>query len=102
MQNSSKNKNEEIMIDLRKRALGNPDKPAYIMEGSGEVITNLQLEERSNKCAHMFRDMGLNIGDHIAMFMENNRQFLEICCAANRAGLFYTPISSYLKISEIE
>jgi len=90
------------MIDLRKRALENPDKPAYIMEGSGEVIINLQLEERSNKCAHMFRDMGLKIGDHIAMFMENNRHFLEICCAANRAGLIYTPISSFLKKSEIE
>ncbi len=90
------------MIDLNKRALENPDKPAYIMAGSGEVITNLQLEERANQCAHMFRDMGLKIGDHIAMFMENNRHFLEICCAAARAGLFYTPISSFLKTSEIE
>ena len=34
------------MIDLRKRALENPDKPAYIMAGSKEVVTNLQLEER--------------------------------------------------------
>jgi acyl-CoA synthetase (AMP-forming)/AMP-acid ligase II len=90
------------MIDLNKRALENPDKPVYIMAGSGEVITNLQLEERANRCAHMFRDVGLNIGDGIAIFMENNRQFLEICSAATRAGLFYTPISSYLKISEIE
>ncbi len=90
------------MIDLRKRALENPDKPAYIMAGSNQVITNLQLEERSNKCAHMFREMGLNIGDNIAIFMENNCQFLEICCAASRAGLIYTPISSFLKIAEIE
>ena len=90
------------MIDLRKRALENPDKPAYIMAGSKEVITNLQLEERSNKCAHMFREMGLKIGDNMAIFMENNRQFLEICVAASRVGLIYTPISSYLKISEIE
>ena len=71
------------------------------MAGSNEVITRLQLEERSNKCSHMFRDMGLKIGDNIAMFMENNRQFLEICSAASRAGLIYTPISSYLKISEM-
>lgn len=90
------------MIDLRKRALENPDKPAYIMGGSGNVITYLQLEERANKCAHMFRGLGLNIGDNIAIFMENNRQFLEICSAAARSGLIYTAISSYLKISEIE
>jgi acyl-CoA synthetase (AMP-forming)/AMP-acid ligase II len=90
------------MIDLRKRVLENPDKPAYIMAGTNEVITNIQLEERANKCAHMFRDMDLKIGDHLTIFMENNRHFLEICCAASRAGLVYTPISSYLKISEIE
>ena len=90
------------MIDLRKRALENPDKPAYIMAGSNEVITNLQLEERANKCAHMFREMDLKIGDNLAIFMENNAQFLEICCAAARAGIIYTAISSYLKISEIE
>ena len=90
------------MIDLRKRALENPDKPAYIMAGSKEVITSLQLEERGNQCAHMFREKGLKIGDHIALYMENNRHFLEICSAASRSGIIYTPISSYLKISEIE
>jgi hypothetical protein len=57
---------EGEMIDLRKRALENPEKPAYIMGESNEVITNLQLEERANQCAHMFRDLGLGIGDHIA------------------------------------
>jgi len=90
------------MIDLRKRALENPEKPAYIMGGSNEVITSLQLEERANQCSHLFRDLGLGIGDHIAIFMENNRYFLEICLAAGRSGLIYTPISTYLKVSEIE
>ena len=90
------------MIDLRKRALENPEKPAYIMGESNEVITNLQLEERTNQIAHLFRDLGLEIGDHIAIFMENNRNFLEICLAAGRSGLIYTPISTYLKSSEIE
>jgi acyl-CoA synthetase (AMP-forming)/AMP-acid ligase II len=90
------------MIDLRKRALENPEKPAYIMGESNEVITKLQLEERANQCSHLFRDLGLGIGDHIAIFMENNRYFLEICLAAGRSGLIYTPISTYLKVSEIE
>jgi len=58
---------------LRQRALENPDRPACIMGESNEVITSLQLEERANQCAHMFRDLGLGIGDHIAIFMENNR-----------------------------
>ena len=90
------------MIDLRKRVLENPDTPAYIMAGSNEVVTRLQLEERANQCAHMFRDLGVQIGDKIALLMENNRQFLEICSAASRAGIIYTPISTFLKLSEIE
>lgn len=90
------------MIDLRERVLANPDKPAYIMGGSGEVVTRLQLEERANQCAQLFRELGLNIGDHIAMYMENDIRFLEICNAAGRAGLWYTPISTHLTTEEIE
>jgi acyl-CoA synthetase (AMP-forming)/AMP-acid ligase II len=90
------------MIDLRKRALENPDRPVYIMGGSNEVITALQFEERANQCSHLFRHLGLQIGDHVAIFMENNRYFLEICSAAGRSGLIYTPISTYLKAAEIE
>jgi long-chain acyl-CoA synthetase len=90
------------MIDLRKRALENPGKPAYIMAGSGEVVTWLQLEERANQCSHLFRHLGLEIGDVIAILMENNRQYLEICNAAGRAGLIYTAISTHLTVGEIE
>jgi len=65
-------------------------------------FARLQLEERANQCSHLFRDLGLGIGDHIAILMENNRYFLEICLAAGRSGLIYTPISTYLKVAEIE
>ena len=34
------------------------------------------------------------------MMMENNARFLEICWAAQRAGIIYTPISSHLKREE--
>jgi acyl-CoA synthetase (AMP-forming)/AMP-acid ligase II len=89
------------MIDLRKRTLENPDRPVYIMATSGEVVTAIQLEDRANRCSHLLRDLGLQIGDHIAIFMENNRHFLEICGAAGRSGLIYTPISTYLTADEI-
>ena len=79
-----------------------PDKPAYIMASTGEIVTRLQLEQRSNQCAHMLRDLGLKSGDNISIFMENNRQFLEICTAAARSGLFYTAISTHLTRSEVE
>ena len=37
----------------------NPDKPAYIMAGSGTVVSYGQLEERSQRCAQLLRGLGL-------------------------------------------
>jgi long-chain acyl-CoA synthetase len=82
--------------------LEKPDKPAYIMASTGEVVTRLQLDQKANQCARMLRALGLKAGDHISIFMENNRQFLEICAAASRSGLFYTAISTHLTLPEVE
>ena len=83
-------------------AKNNPDKPAFIMANSGEVVTYKELDERSNKIANLFRSKNLNSGAHIAIFMENNVRFTEILWAAQRSGLYYTPISSRLTASEVE
>ncbi|CAA0081838.1 Long-chain-fatty-acid--CoA ligase FadD13 [Zhongshania aliphaticivorans] len=77
-----------------------PDKPAIIMANSGDIVTYRQLDERSNQGAHLFRSLGLQAGAHIGMMLENNRQFLEICWAAQRSGLTFTPISTHLKKDE--
>jgi acyl-CoA synthetase (AMP-forming)/AMP-acid ligase II len=79
-----------------------PDKPAYIMAASGETVTYGQLDARSNRGAQLFRSLGLKPGDHIALFLDNNARFFEICWAAQRAGLYYTAISSRLTASEVE
>ena len=83
-------------------ALQTPDKPAYIMAANGDVVTYRQLEERANRCAQLFRDLGLGTGDHIAIFMENHSRYLEITWGAQRAGLYYTAISYRLAVPEVE
>ncbi|MFT4824759.1 MAG: fatty-acyl-CoA synthase [Halioglobus sp.] len=77
-----------------------PHKPAIVMADSGEMVTYRQLDERSNQGAQLFRSLGLKAGDHIGIMMENNRAFLEICWAAQRSGLIFTPISTHLKQDE--
>ena len=89
------------MPHSRDYATSTPDKPAYIMATSGEVVTYKQLEERANQIAHLFRQLGLESGDHIGILMENNRHYFEVISAAARAGLIYTPISTHLVASEI-
>jgi long-chain acyl-CoA synthetase len=66
------------------------------------VVSYRQLEDRANRCAHLFRGLGLKTGDHIAVFMENNARFLEIAWAAQRSGLYYTAISRHLTAEEVE
>jgi len=80
----------------------NPDKPAYIMAYSGEIVTYKELDERSNQIANFFRDRNISQGDHIAIFLENNARFTEILWAAQRSGIYYTPISSRLTAPEVE
>ena len=77
-----------------------PEKPAYVMAASGETVTCGQLDTRSNQGAQLFRSLGLKVGDAIAIMMENNTRFLEICWAAQRSGLIYTTISSRLTAPE--
>ena len=79
-----------------------PDYPAYIMAGSGEAVSYKQLNDRSNQIAQLLRARGLKRGDGIAIFMDNNVHFFEICWAALRSGLYYTAISSRLTAPEVD
>ena len=77
-----------------------PDRPAYIMAGSGEVVTYSELDRKSNQIAHLLRASGVQRGDHIAMMMKNCPEFLQVAQAPNRAGVIFTPISTHLKEEE--
>ena len=83
-------------------ARNTPDKPAYIMAGSGETVTYRQLDDQSNRIAQLFRSLGLKAGDHVALFLENHPRYFEICWGAQRSGLIYTAISSRLTAEEVD
>ncbi|MBL8543364.1 MAG: acyl-CoA synthetase [Hyphomonadaceae bacterium] len=83
-------------------AKSDPDRIAYRMAGSGETVTYGELEARSNQGAQLFRAIGLQAGDVIAILMDNNARYFEIAWAAQRSGLYYTCVSSKLTAGEIE
>jgi long-chain acyl-CoA synthetase len=82
-------------------AKSKPAAPAVIMAGSGEVMSFGELNARSNQLAHRFRAAGLNRGDHVALFMENQIHYMEVVWAAMRSGLYLTAINSYLTPGEV-
>lgn len=79
-----------------------PEKPAYIMARSGEVVTFKQLDDRSNQGAQLLRSLGLQKGDTIALFLDNSPRYFEIAYAAQRSGLYFTCISSRLTAPEVK
>ena len=81
-------------------AVTTPDAVAYVMAGTGESVTYAELDDRANRLARVFRDAGLQPGDHMAFCLENHPQFLAIAWGAHYAGLYYTAISSRLTPEE--
>jgi len=77
-----------------------PDAVAYVMAASGESVTCKELDDRSNQCAQLFWAAGLRFGDHIAVLMDNNARYLEVCWAAQRMGLYYTCINWHFTADE--
>jgi long-chain acyl-CoA synthetase len=78
-----------------------PDKPAVIMATSGETVSYAQLDARSNQGAQLFRQLGLQRGDVIALLLDNCPELFEIVWAAQRAGLYYVCISTRLTAAEV-
>lgn len=81
-------------------ALLQPDKPAAIDGSTGESLTYLELDQRSNQLAHLLRQAGLGRGDHVAVFLENRLAYFEVVWACFRSGLYLTPINYHLPAGE--
>ena len=88
-------------MHLGQIAAEQPGKAAVIMAGSGQTITFAELNAAANRLAHVLYDAGLRPGDHIAFMLENRWEFLAIAWAAQRSGLYYTPVSSRLQPDEV-
>jgi acyl-CoA synthetase (AMP-forming)/AMP-acid ligase II len=90
------------MTHPKVHAAAHPDKPAVIMAGSGETVSYRELDERSNRCAHLFRSLGLQQGDTVAFCLDNRAAFFDLVWGAQRSGLIYVAISCRLTASEID
>lgn len=84
----------------RFHAEAHPDKAAVIFSDSSAALSYGELERRANQGAHLLRSLGIGAGDTIAIWLPNCLEYYEIYWAAQRAGLYITPISTRLKAEE--
>ncbi len=76
-----------------------PAKSAFVPLG-GAALCFADLDSRSVRLANWFRSLGLGTGDHIAWMVENRAEVVVLAWAAQRAGLYYTPIPTHLTAAE--
>lgn len=82
-------------------ALNNPEKPAFIMAGSGYRMSFGKLESRANRVAQLLRSHGVMRGDTVALMLENVPAYFEIMWGCQRAGVYAVPISARLVADEV-
>ncbi|MEU6752060.1 AMP-binding protein [Spirillospora sp. NPDC046719] len=86
------------MYHLGRQAELRPDAIAVI-ESDGRTVTYGELDARSR---HLAAALGMSPGERIAVQMPNGAALLEVAWAAQRSGLYYTPVNTHLRPSEIE
>ncbi|MGH9028666.1 MAG: AMP-binding protein [Acidimicrobiales bacterium] len=84
-----------------RNAEAHPDKAAIVMASGGQVVSFADYEASANQVAQMLRESGLRRRDHIAIFMENDHRMLICEGGAERTGLYYTCVNSYLTAEEV-
>ncbi len=78
-----------------------PDKPAFVMGGSGFTQTFAELDAAANRVSHVLRNAGVQPGDHVAVCMENHPRYFEVIWGCHYAGAVYTAASSRLTSPEL-
>jgi long-chain acyl-CoA synthetase len=88
------------MAHPRLHAAVAPDRAAVVMSDGSPGLTYGELEARAKRGAHLFRSLGITRGQTIAFWLPNCPEVFEIYWAAQRAGLYITPIATNLTASE--
>jgi acyl-CoA synthetase (AMP-forming)/AMP-acid ligase II len=83
-------------VDLKRYG----ERPALITADGRTSVSFRELDERSDRLARLLAARGLRTGDHVAILMPNEPAFLEAAWAAQRSGLFYTPVNWHLSADE--
>ena len=89
------------MLYIDEVARAAPDRLAIHMCATGQEITFADLDRASNRAAQAMRRCGIGRGEHVLIVSDNRPEMLELCFAADRAGIYYTTASTHLKAEEI-
>jgi acyl-CoA synthetase (AMP-forming)/AMP-acid ligase II len=76
-----------------------PDRPFIVFEGKRWSF--VQFNERANRLANAFRELGVQKGDRVGMLQVNCPQYVEAYFAAAKIGAIFVPLNFRAKAEEL-
>ena len=94
-----KNKRRKIILaDLFEETVRqHPDKVAIVYVNEERVWTFRELDEYANRVANYYRNLGLQKGDSVAIFMENSPEYVGLCVGLWKIGVITAWINFNLR-----
>jgi long-chain acyl-CoA synthetase len=79
---------------------GRPERVAAIEAATGRTRTFAELDDRSRRLAAALEQAGVAERGHIAVLLPNVLEYFDAAWAAQRSGLWYTPVNWHLTGAE--
>jgi len=86
---------------IRQQAVLYPDKEAYVYPEHGIRKTYREFDEETDELAKAFIGMGIKRGDHVAIWSDNKRQWLQSQFATGKMGAVLVTVNTNYQASEL-
>lgn len=83
-------------------AINMPDKPATIDLHSGRRMDYSAFNARVDACGNFLKNLGVAMGDRVAMLAHNSTDHFEVEFACRRIGAIFLPLNWRLAVPELE
>src|SRR5262245_59220919 len=74
---------------------------AVALELRNQSLTFGEIDERSNRVAHLFQQRGLQAGDRLCVYLANCVEMSDVYLACVKLGVIFVPINIHYKEREI-
>src|SRR5258707_15867667 len=71
------------------------------LEFQNRTLTFGEIDERSNRMAHLFTQRGLRAGDRLCVYLANCLEMIDVYLACVKLGVIFVPINILYKEREI-
>jgi acyl-CoA synthetase (AMP-forming)/AMP-acid ligase II len=88
----------------RRNAWKWPDEAAVVQAGQGgreATLTHAEFEERTNRVANGLRELGLDAGETVGIYLQNGVEVLELYVGAMKLGVLPVPLNHRFQGQEV-